>query len=196
MATLLRRLGPFLALLALQQGVSHALSISSPSSRQDFIKNVASSVTSIALVGTAAPLSSLAADTLGLSDKELQDIVRSDLVDRQFLVTANLTPSIYRPTATFTDEIDTYSMPQWIKGTQKLFVGAKSQVRLVGDVAVTPQAVEFRFDEDLCFNIPFQPIVALSGKVVLERDEAGYITSYREFWDQDVATVLKTAKFK
>ena len=117
-------------------------------------------------------------------------------MDRQFLVTGKLTPSIYLPTATFTDEIDTYAMNQWIQGTQKLFVGEQSQVRLVGDVDVTPEKVEFRFDEDLMFRIPFRPVVALTGKVVLARDpETGLISSYREFWDQDVVSVLKTAKF-
>lgn len=131
-----------------------------------------------------------------LSDAEVAKIVQSDLLDRQFLVTGDITRAIYQPTATFTDEIDTYSLDQWVKGTQRLFVGKKSDVRLVGDISVTPQQVEFRFDEDLAFNIPFQPVVSLSGKVVLTRDlETGYITSYREFWDQDVATVLKSAKF-
>jgi hypothetical protein len=132
---------------------------------------------------------------IGLSDGELKQVVTSDLLDKQFLVTGDLTRSIYDPTATFTDEIDTYTMDQWMKGTQKLFVGSKSDVRLVGDVEVTPEKVEFRFDEDLMFNIPFKPVVSLSGKVVLTRDESGLITSYREFWDQDVATVLKSAKF-
>jgi hypothetical protein len=107
-----------------------------------------------------------------------------------------LTPSIYKKTATFTDEIDTYEMDKWVKGTQKLFVGEKSDVRLVGDVEVSPDKIEFRFDEDLMFRVPFNPIVSLSGKVVLKRDtETGLISSYQEFWDQDVATVLKTAKF-
>jgi hypothetical protein len=126
----------------------------------------------------------------------LKAIVKADMVDRQFLVTGNLTPSIYKKTATFTDEIDTYQMDQWMKGTQKLFVGEKSDVRLVGDVEVSPDKIEFRFDEDLMFRVPFNPIVSLSGKVVLKRDtETGLISSYQEFWDQDVATVLKTAKF-
>jgi len=134
-------------------------------------------------------------DKLSLTDAQLRDIVKSDVVDRQFLVTGDLTSSIYKDTATFTDEIDTYKMDQWMKGTQKLFVGEKSDVRLVGDVQVTPEQIEFRFDEDLCFRIPFRPIVSLSGKVVLTRDDTGYVTSYREFWDQDVVSVLKTAKF-
>ena len=104
---------------------------------------------------------------------------------------------MYDESATFTDEIDTYQMDQWIKGTQKLFVGENSQVRLVGDVDVTSSAVTFRFDEDLQFRIPFLfPTVALTGKVILTRDPStGLIMSYQEFWDQDVATVLKSAKF-
>ena len=30
--------------------------------------------------------------------------------------------------------------------------------------------VEFRFDEDLCFNIPFKPVVSVTGRCVLTRD--------------------------
>ena len=33
------------------------------------------------------------------------------------------------------------------------------------------QQVEFRFDEDLCFNIPFQPVVSVTGRCVLKRDD-------------------------
>ena len=74
-------------------------------------------------------------------------------------------------------------------------MGDKSEVRLIGDVEVSPYEVVFLFDEDLVFNIPFRPVVSLSGKVVLTRDETGFITSYREFWDQGVFKVLTTAKF-
>ena len=67
----------------------------------------------------------------------------------------------------------------------------------MGDIDVTPAAVTFRFDEDLQFRIPLRPTVSLTGKVVLTRDtNTGLITAYQEFWDQDVATVLKSAKFK
>ena len=126
-------------------------------------------------------------------------IVRDDIVQRQFLVTGNITRSIYDPAATFTDEIDTYEMDQWMIGTQRLFVGDRSQVRLVNDkvTLTSPTTIEFLFDEDLMFNLPiFKPVVSLTGKVVLTRDpETGLVTSYREYWDQDVLTVLKSAKF-
>lgn len=168
---------------------------SSPFTRKDFLKSA------FAAVAIASPVFSQsqaarAEEKITITDAQLKDIVKSDIIDRQFLATGNLTPSIYKKTAVFTDEIDTYEMDKWVKGTQKLFVGEKSDVRLVGDVEVSPEKVEFRFDEDLMFRIPFRPVVALSGKVVLKRDlETGLISSYQEFWDQDVLTVLKTARF-
>jgi hypothetical protein len=170
-------------------------------SRQAFVQSVATTAI-IATAGASASPRAVHAEVSSngnqrrLSDEELKKIVKADILDRQFLVTGKLTRSIYQPTATFTDEIDTYAMEKWIVGTQRLFVGEGSDVRLIGDVQVTPEKVEFRFDEDLMFRIPFRPTVALSGKVILSRDESGLVTSYQEFWDQDVATVLKSAKFK
>jgi hypothetical protein len=168
---------------------------SSPFTRKDFLKSAFAAVV-IASPVLSQSQAARAEEKLTVTEAQLKDIVKSDIIDRQFLATGNLTPSIYKKTATFTDEIDTYEMDQWVKGTQKLFVGEKSDVRLVGDVEVSPEKVEFRFDEDLMFRIPFRPVVALSGKVVLKRDpETGLICSYQEFWDQDVLSVLKTARF-
>lgn len=160
-------------------------------SRRNFLQIPAATV-----VGTLVPSPAFAVDEkLGLTDAELKDIVKSDILERQFLATGKLTRSIYRNTATFTDEIDTYGLDQWMTGTQRLFVGEKSSVRLVGDIDVSPEQVLFRFDEDLMFRIPFNPVVSLTGSVILKRDEAGFITSYKENWDQDVVTVIKSAKF-
>mmetsp|Transcript_21079 Transcript_21079/g.50868 ORF Transcript_21079/g.50868 Transcript_21079/m.50868 type:complete len:250 (+) Transcript_21079:164-913(+) len=133
---------------------------------------------------------------LNLSNDDLKQIILSDMVDRSFLVSADITRSVYDESATFTDEIDVYTMDKWIKGTQSLFIASGSRVSLVGDVEVSPTEVSFRFDEDLQFNIPFRPVCSLTGKVVLKRDEStGLITSYREYWDQSVNEVLKSAKF-
>jgi len=167
-------------------------------SRRSFIGTALVSSTSVALpLATTAAEDTLDNETFDkVSDDAIKKIVLSDIIDRQFLATGRLTKSIYKPTATFTDEIDTYGLDQWMKGTQKLFVGEKSSVRLVGDVDVSHEKVEFRFDEDLMFRIPFNPTVSLTGRVVLAREPAtGLITSYQEFWDQDVLSVIKTAKF-
>jgi len=84
-----------------------------------------------------------------------------------------------------------------MKGTARLFVGPpSSNINLVGKIEASDSEVSFRFDEDLMFRIPFRPVVHLTGKIVLKREaDTGLISSYREFWDQDVKTVLKSAKF-
>jgi hypothetical protein len=133
-----------------------------------------------------------------LSDDELKAIILSDIIDRQFLVTGHLTLSAYEPTARWQDEIDSYEIKQWVTGTEKLFVGEQSSVRLIGDVVVTPLQAEFRFDEDLMFRLPLglRPVVHLTGRVVLNRNPVTGLVSFgREIWDQDVSTVLKSAKF-
>jgi hypothetical protein len=171
-------------------------------SRGHFISwmgTVGVSLLSTTISSSSALASSIIDDNkikLNLSDAEVREIVRNDLINRQFLVTGQLTPTIYAPEATFTDEIDTYTMTQWQQGTAKLFVGDQSSVRLVNNqINVSPAQIDFRFDEDLMFNIPFHPKVHLTGTVVLQRNnETGYITSYREYWDQDVWTVLQSAK--
>jgi hypothetical protein len=162
-------------------------------SRRSFLSTGVSVTAATSLI----PLRTNAGDKLtNISDADLKQIILSDIVDKSFLVTADITRSVYDESATFTDEIDVYTMDKWIKGTKSLFIPSGSRVSLVGDVTVTPSEVNFRFDEDLMFNIPFKPVCSLSGKVVLTRDEkSGLITSYREYWDQSVNDVLKTAKF-
>merc|ERR1712087_533737 len=54
----------------------------------------------------------------GLSAERLADIVRQDLTARQFLVTGDITRTVYSEDCTFQDEIDTYTISKWIKGTK------------------------------------------------------------------------------
>ena len=67
---------------------------------------------------------------------KMAEIVSADLVERQFLATADFTREIYDEGCLFQDEIDTYTLPKFIKGTSALFVKEKSAVRLVGAVTV------------------------------------------------------------
>ena len=125
---------------------------------------------------------------------KLAEIVRDDLVQRQFLATGDFTRAIYDEGALFTDEIDTYTLPKFIKGTSALFVPSRSKVFLVGDVMADANEVSFRFDEDLCFNIPFNPVVTVTGRCVLTRDpESGLVVKYREYWDNTPNEVVLTA---
>ena len=84
----------------------------------------------------------------------------------------------------------------FIKGTSKLFVADRSHVDLTSPVTASNDSVEFKFKEDLCFNIPFRPTVFVSGRVVLTRDpSSGLFVKYREYWDQKPNDVLRGARF-
>ena len=160
-------------------------------SRRSFLSVTAATASMLTLRSNASP-----DKQINLSNDDLKKIILSDIVDKSFLVSADITRSIYDESATFTDEIDVYTMDKWVKGTKALFIPSGSRVTLIGDVNVSQSEASFRFDEDLMFNIPFKPVCKLTGKVVLTRDEStGLITSYREYWDQSVNDVLKTAKF-
>jgi hypothetical protein len=178
-------------------GVPSTKTTTTATTRAQFLQTAAVAASSLFLVNTNPAIAQ--EDTpklLNLSNDDLKAIIQQDVVERKFLTNGKLTRAAYDEAATFTDEIDTYTLDKWVEGTQKLFVGDKSRVDLVGTIDVNADRVEFRFDEDLMFNIPFKPVVSLTGKVVLKRSpDTGLITSYQEFWDQDVATVLKSAKF-
>uniref|UniRef100_A0A7S0XLZ5 SnoaL-like domain-containing protein n=1 Tax=Chrysocystis fragilis TaxID=1411660 RepID=A0A7S0XLZ5_9STRA len=131
-----------------------------------------------------------------LPDEEVVKRVTEDVVDRQFLATADFTRALFDESATFTDEIDTYTLPKFIEGTKKLFDPDRSKVELTSPVVVDKDSVSFRFSEYLCFKLPVvQPIVSLSGKVVLTRDaDSGLFTAYREYWDQSPSQVVQSAR--
>ena len=151
------------------------------------------------LVQPLLPLPAAAGDgkRRNLAAAEMAQIVREDLVQRQFLATADFTPDIYDESCTFTDEIDTYQKDKFIKGTKALFVASESQVELLGDVDVLENGkkLQFRFQETLAFNFPVvHPKVTLSGTCTLTRGDDGLIVAYREKWDQSVPDVLLTTK--
>ena len=95
------------------------------------------------------------------------------------------------------DEIDTYEIDQYVKGTKALFNAAKSHVDLVGNVEADENSVNFKFSEKLTFNIPFiNPAVSLTGRVKLTRNpDTGLVSYSREYWDQKVNEVLSTVSF-
>lgn len=73
-----------------------------------------------------------------LSPEEIKDIVMRDLVERQFLATANFSPEIYSPNCTFTDEIDSYDYASFVKVVRrwkKRLVNWKGQLQLNFDAS-------------------------------------------------------------
>lgn len=132
---------------------------------------------------------------LSLSPSTISRIVKDDIEIRQALITADFTRSVYSEDCLFQDEIDTYPINDYVKGTKALFNAEKSHVDLVGEVSANNDQVNFKFSETLAFNIPFNPKVSLTGRVVLSRNEDGLIIKSREYWDQSVPTVLSTVRF-
>jgi len=150
---------------------------------------------SVAAAGGAAPC--LAQDKQrNLPPEQLAAIIEKDVSERAFMVSADLTRSVYDEKCTFTDEIDTYQIDKFIKGTKALFLGPpSSRLSLTSPVTATDTDVKFTFSEDLVFNIPLKPVVSLTGRMEMKRGPDGLITSYREFWDGGVPRVLSTVRF-
>lgn len=137
------------------------------------------------------------AKSYNLNTEQIKTIITDDINIRQALITADFTRSIYNEKCKFKDEIDTYTMNQYIQGTKALFIPEKSNVKLISPVLYDNNKHEFnfKFSEMLTFNIIFQPRVTLSGRVELTQGDDGLIINSREYWDQSVVDVLKTAKF-
>lgn len=135
---------------------------------------------------------------VNLPEAKFLEIVAADLSERQALATADFTRAVYSEACTFQDEIDTYKLAEYVEGTKKLFDGHKSHVELASPPTFVDPAhrqVEYRFRETLVFNVPFNPRVDLTGKVLLTRGDDGLVVSSREFWDDKVTDVLKKIYF-
>ena len=178
-----------LALLAVE---SAALRLPQANRREMF--KFAAGVPAIALPAVASAAADSTKKRTNLSPLEMAAAVKADITERQFLVTGQLSRDLYDESCMFKDEIDTYTLDKWIKGTSALFVGSLSHVDIVGEVEATDAEVRFRFDEVLAFNFPLiKPKVPLTGTLVLTRGKDGLITDYNEIWDTDVATTLSKA---
>ena len=156
--------------------------------RANALKHINRSIYGIFVVGFIASSSFLGpanalAKRFDLSPSDIATIVADDIVKNQALVTADFTRDIYDESCTFQDEISTYEINEYVKGTKALFDPALSHVDLVGPVTATNDLVEFKFSETLAFKIPFNPKVKLTGHVELNRGKNGLITKSREHWD-------------
>lgn len=158
------------------------------------------SIAMMSLLSSTIALSPVYAKQLNLADREITAIIEEDITQRQALNTADFTRDIYDESCRFQDEIDIYPLDQYVKGTKSLFNARKSHVDLTSPITIdqeNPHLIRFQFKEDLAFNFPIlQPIVTLSGKVTLERDEkTGLIIYSREQWDQSIKDILATTHF-
>ena len=136
-----------------------------------------------------------------LSRESLRDMMLQDVHQRNSLVTADFTQTIYEDSCRFQDGsgLDgAYPMKPWILGCKLLFKGDKSQTTILEEsLIISSRQISFRFESDLEFRGPFRPQVALSGRVVMTRNPlTGLISSYREIWDKDVFEIVKEARLQ
>eukprot|EP01041_Mallomonas_annulata_P002470 gene2470-4794_t len=130
-----------------------------------------------------------------LSPITIANIVTDDILKRQALATADFTRDIYDESCTFQDEINTYEIDEYVKGTKALFNGPRSIVTLTAPAVSDTDLVEIKFSETLAFNIPFYPKMDITGKVQYTLGKDGLITKSREIWDKSVVDVIRTTHF-
>lgn len=156
--------------------------------RRSAISAMGGSAFALIAAPAAAPAAGPPTDSKsrGLSQAELTKRLLVDIVDKRFMVTGELSEDLYSDSAKFQDEIDTYDLKNFVKGTNLLFDGKRSEFKLVGDLDFSNggKTIRYRFDEILSFKIPLQPRSRVSGVVEFTRGEDGLIEKYREFWDQ------------
>jgi len=136
-----------------------------------------------------------------LSNEKLTHILLQDVRQRNSLVTADFTTSIYDDDCRFKDgsNLDgVYPMKPWILGCRMLFRGDRSQAMILEEsLSISSRQLSFRFKSDLEFRGPFRPQVSLAGRIVMTRNpHTGLIDSYQEHWDEKVWDVVKGTKFQ
>lgn len=136
-----------------------------------------------------------------LSSDELIATLLKDITDRNSLVTADFTRTLYQEDCLFNDGSDldgAYPLKPWILGCKLLFCGDHSRGKIVPEsLVVSAQEILFRFESDLEFRGPFQPRVQLCGTIVLTRNlDTGRICYYQEYWDTSCSEILRRAEFQ
>ena len=103
-----------------------------------------------------------------------------------------LTRTLYDEACTFQDEIDTYELDKFIKGTSKLFVADRSHVDLTSARDRDGRERRVQVQGGPCFNIPLQtdglcvrPRRFGTGPIV------GPLRQIRVYWDQKPNDVLR-----
>jgi len=169
--------------------------------KSNILDSLASLAASIILHAADAMRQSNAHEKLhNLPNDVVAQMILQDARERNSLVTADFSQSIYDNQATFKDgsSLDgAYPMAPWILGCKLLFNERNSRTNIIEDtLVVTSSHVTFRFEGDLEFRGPFSPQVFLTGQVVMTRDPVtGLINSYKELWDKDLFDICKEVRW-
>ena len=136
-----------------------------------------------------------------LSNDELVTTLLQDITDRNSLVTADFTRTLYQDDCLFNDGSDldgAYPLKPWILGCKILFCGDHSRTQIIPEtLTVSDHEVSFRFESYLEFRGPFRPTISsLTGTIVLTRNyDTGRVCYYQEFWDTSCSEILRQIEF-
>ena len=137
-----------------------------------------------------------------VSVDELVEIIKADIVERQYLVNGNVTSDVYTDDCYFTDARDDFGpgLAKWQRGTSLLFVASKSFVELTGDVVYRPESRTIEItgwrqqDYFRLPGTPHTPVFTGSVKLTLH-PEYNLVVRHDEQWDADPNVITKQITF-
>jgi len=161
--------------------------------------------TALALVLSASPPSASALLPPGkqaVSLQELTRIVTTDFEQGRYLVTGDLTESVYADDAHFADSNNDFGngLESWIRGVKALFVSDRCKLALTGPVVADDKARTITFTgwrQVDVFRLPGAPHTPVfTGTTTLTLDPVeNLVVDHTEVWDQSPKEIVSSLKF-
>mmetsp|Transcript_10892 Transcript_10892/g.35836 ORF Transcript_10892/g.35836 Transcript_10892/m.35836 type:complete len:212 (-) Transcript_10892:85-720(-) len=137
-----------------------------------------------------------------VTPEELVEIVREDMVERKYLITALLTKEVYADDATFADSNNDFGpgLDSFVSGTQRLFVSKRCKLALTGDVVYDAEARQITvtsWRQVDVFRLPGAPHTPVfTGKTILTlAPDENIVIDHTEIWDQKPSEIVSQLKF-
>ena len=133
---------------------------------------------------------------------ELTRIVTEDFEQRRYLVTGQLTPSVYADDAHFADSNNDFGngLKSWTDGVKALFVSDRCKLALTAPVVADEKARTITFtgwrqvDVFRLPGAPHTPVFTGKTTLTLEPDE-NIVVDHTEVWDQAPQDIVKNLVF-
>lgn len=133
---------------------------------------------------------------------ELVKIVTEDFVKRRYLVTGDLTKSVYADDCHFADSNNDFGngLDSWVRGVKALFVSDRSKLALTGPVSLDKAGRKITFEgwrQVDVFRLPGTPHTPVfTGRTVLTLDPLrNIVIDHTETWDQKPSEIKAGFKF-
>ena len=139
---------------------------------------------------------------VAVSTTELVRIVTEDFEQRKYLVTGDLTPSVYADDAHFADSNNDFGngLNSWVRGVKALFVSDRCKLKLTGPVELDESKRMITFTgwrQVDTFRLPGAPHTPVfTGTTTLTLDPVeNLVIDHTEVWDQSPKEISANLKF-